>query len=193
MSNSGFAVGPEQEPEEETPFEAKPEVAPASPATQEGFDEVAVAELKALKEMADKQQATEAGPEHFLEEATKEEEGVQAAPVDATSPAVVETPKDHVLQEVEKILEEDLDTLVEGMNESDRTKFEAKGLEVSGQIAKMVRSFKLKMGKVVALIREWLHTIPGVNKYFLEQEAKIKADKIVDLEEDIKNDVQNSI
>jgi len=29
------------------------------------------------------------------------------------------------------------------------------------------------------LIKKWLLLIPGVNKYFLEQEAKIKADEIV--------------
>jgi hypothetical protein len=33
------------------------------------------------------------------------------------------------------------------------------------------------------LIREWLLIIPGVNKYFLEQEAKIKTDKIQQLYE----------
>jgi hypothetical protein len=33
--------------------------------------------------------------------------------------------------------------------------------------------------KILALIRDWLKLIPGVNRFFLEQEAKIKTDKIL--------------
>ena len=43
---------------------------------------------------------------------------------------------------------------------------------------------KLKVKKVVNLIKKWLTMIPGVNKFFLEQEAKIKTDEIVKLKED---------
>ncbi len=190
MSNGGFVLHPEQEPKEEPTFESKPEAIPSPTVEQEGLDEVAVAELKALKEMAEKK--AEEAPEHFLEEAAEEMEASSAA-TGTAEPVAVEQPKDEVLKEVEKILEEDLGALVSGMSPDDRAKFEKKGLEVSGQIANMVRAFKLKMSKVVSLIREWLHTIPGVNKYFLEQEAKIKADKIMDLEEAMKTDTQNQV
>jgi hypothetical protein len=37
--------------------------------------------------------------------------------------------------------------------------------------------------KLLTLIRRWLVLIPGVNKFFLEKEAKIKVEKIVNLAE----------
>jgi len=42
---------------------------------------------------------------------------------------------------------------------------------------------KINLGKIASLIRKWLSIIPGVNKFFLEQEAKIKADEIMKLKE----------
>ena len=40
---------------------------------------------------------------------------------------------------------------------------------------------KIQVKKIFILIISWLKIIPGVNKFFLEQEAKIKADRILDL------------
>ena len=45
----------------------------------------------------------------------------------------------------------------------------------------MIETGKAVGRKILKLIRSWLKLIPGVNKFFLEQEAKIKTDKIVDL------------
>jgi hypothetical protein len=39
----------------------------------------------------------------------------------------------------------------------------------------------IKAKEVLKLIVIWLRFIPHVNKYFLEQESKIKTDKILDL------------
>ena len=47
----------------------------------------------------------------------------------------------------------------------------------------MVRAYKVKVRDVVHLIREWLLVIPGVNAFFLEQEAKIKTDRILQYEQ----------
>jgi hypothetical protein len=33
----------------------------------------------------------------------------------------------------------------------------------------------------VDVIKRWLSIIPGINKFFLEQDAKIKAEKIIKL------------
>ena len=178
---------PEQEPKEEPSFEAQKEIEKPLAVETEGLDEVAVQELRALKEMS----AESLPEEGFLEQATRDADASSTLSTDES--VVAEAPKDEVMLQVEKILEEDLEPLVESMSSEDRAKFEKKGLEVSGQIAGMVRSFKLKMEKAVSLIRSWLHTIPGVNKFFLEQEAKIKADKIMDLEEARRSDQQNIV
>jgi hypothetical protein len=38
----------------------------------------------------------------------------------------------------------------------------------------------------VEIIRNWLKLIPRVNKYFLEQESKIKTDRIITLQRKLK-------
>ena len=89
--------------------------------------------------------------------------------------------KDEVTIEVEKILEAGLGEYVPDMPEEARQRFLKKGGEVAAQLSVMVRTLNIHVSLVVKLLKEWLLTIPGVNKYFIEQEAKIKADQIIDL------------
>ena len=51
-------------------------------------------------------------------------------------------------------------------------------------IRAMVASAKIQVRKIIQWIVGWLKLIPGVNIFFLEQEAKIKADKILDMVEE---------
>jgi hypothetical protein len=106
-----------------------------------------------------------------------------AAPTDAAEPtATVQVPakqKDEVMVAVEKILEEGLGDYYQTMPADAQVRFRKKGEEVAGQISSMVRGLNVKVKKVIHLIRDWLLTIPGVNKFFLEQEAKIKTDHIL--------------
>ena len=50
-----------------------------------------------------------------------------------------------------------------------------------GKMPKGVKGEKVKVKEIVKLIIEWLKIIPGASRYFLEQEAKIKTDKILKL------------
>lgn len=155
--------------------EQTPKPAEVPPETVE-TDDVVIAEQEALKQME-----AQAKQEAFLEEAPTTT--VATAVTDesqATAPAAIQ--KDEVTIEVEKILEDGLGEFVESMPEEAKVRFLSKGQEVSGQIAVMVRGFKVEVRRVVGLIKEWLLTIPGVNKFFLEQEAKIKTDRILELE-----------
>lgn len=153
--------------------ETKPEVQPTVEVAGE-VDEYALAERQAEEEALVKE-----AKEDFLEAPEQPTPAATAAQtVVVSSPPI----KDEVMLEVEKILEQGLGDFVAAMPETARQRFQQKGTEVAGQIADMVRRFSVKIKKVLTLIRDWLLTIPGVNKYFLEQEAKIKADRIVDLE-----------
>ncbi|OQA36882.1 MAG: hypothetical protein BWY53_00192 [Parcubacteria group bacterium ADurb.Bin326] len=83
---------------------------------------------------------------------------------------------------IEKILEEDLAGIYMNLSPKDQQNFKEKGEETAQAIFDMVyRRAKVQIRKVVDLIRRWLKTIPGINKYFLEQEAKIKADRIAEI------------
>ena len=78
------------------------------------------------------------------------------------------------------------------MPETAKPLFRKKGEEAAHEISEMVRRLKLEVSKVVRLIRDWLLAIPNVNKFFLEQEAKIKTDRLVDLVEARKEDLSKS-
>ncbi len=158
-----------------------------APQANAEVDEVAVAEQEAAKEMAAENKA-----ESFLEEAPTTTVTAQAGDqAQATAPAAVQ--KDEVTIEVEKILEDGLGEFVESMPAEAQQRFLSKGQEVSGQIAVMVRGLKVEVRRVVRLIQEWLLTIPGVNKFFLEQEAKIKTDRIIELEKVRREEAQTKI
>jgi len=123
--------------------------------------------------------------EHFLEEAA-ETAPTSAIPAPVQAKRVV-VPQgkpartvDDVTLHVEKILERDLGPLYATLPESAKPLFKKKGEEASDQIAGMLRSFRVEASRVVRLIRDWLLTIPNVNKFFLEQEAKLKTDGILE-------------
>ena len=48
----------------------------------------------------------------------------------------------------------------------------------------MLKAAKVQVDKVFDLIKNWLGLIPGVNKYFLRQESKIKTDKLLKLKKE---------
>ena len=148
----------------------------------EAADDVAVAEREALKEMT-----AESQQEGFLEQAIEAEEAPTttinpAAPI-GQAPTVAAEPvtKDEITLEVERILEEGLGDYVPDMPEEARQRFLKKGGEVAAQLSIAVRTLNVQVAIVVELIKEWLMTIPGVNRYFIEQESKIKTDLLVQL------------
>lgn len=81
--------------------------------------------------------------------------------------------------EIEEIMEEDLTELFLKMTPEQQAKFKQKGEITAGKIRELVASAKVQTKKILNLVIEWLKLIPGVNKFFLEQEAKIKTDKIL--------------
>lgn len=104
-----------------------------------------------------------------------------AIPPAATTEITVE--KDPVVIKVEKIMEEGLGALYDSLPEQGKPLFKKKGEEAAREISAMIKSLKVKAAKIVRLIRDWLMTIPKANKFFLEQEAKIKTDKILEYAE----------
>ena len=85
------------------------------------------------------------------------------------------------LKQVESILSAGLDNIFLTMDSATQVRFKAKGEETTQQINNLINSGKIKLKKVIELIIEWLRIIPKVNTYFLEQEAKIKADAIIQM------------
>lgn len=92
--------------------------------------------------------------------------------------------KEPMLVKIEGILAEDLADVYENLPDELKPKFRAKGEETAGKIRQMMQDAKVKARQVLKLIKEWLKMIPGVNKFFLEQEATIKTQKLLGLKKD---------
>ena len=90
--------------------------------------------------------------------------------------------KDEVTEEIENIMEEGLEDAYKELTPVQKQEFKIKGEETALKIRNLIRQGKAKVKEIFQLILEWLEELPGVNKFFLEQEAKIKADKIMSVE-----------
>ncbi len=86
-------------------------------------------------------------------------------------------------KEIEKVLEKDLEEIYLSMDEQKKEEFKIMGEETAREINVLLEKAKVKVTKIIALIKKWLSIIPGVNKFFIEQEAKIKADEIIKLKQ----------
>ncbi|MFA5935253.1 MAG: hypothetical protein WC787_00130 [Patescibacteria group bacterium] len=134
--------------------------------------------------------------EHFLETPAEDaptttisiQKPAQTAKLPRSAPARARV-VDDVTVRIEQILEKDLGALYETLPMDARPVFKQKGEEVSDSIATMIRSARVEASRVVRLIRDWLLTIPNVNKFFLEQEAKIKTDALLEYVEARKEDL----
>lgn len=211
MSNGGFLDGFEggSEPAKESAPVAQPESTPTpevapiyeSVVTPEPDNEIS-AEMTPGE--VDERVAKQMQQERFLEaesglemmsgdaedESTEADNDAQGTARPVSNLQEQESEKDEVYLEVEKILEDGLGSFVETMEPTAKERFLKKGREVTGLIAAMVRSLHVKTKDVFHLLKEWLLTIPGVNKFFLEQEVKIKTDRIIDLEQVRREDHQ---
>lgn len=94
-------------------------------------------------------------------------------------PAAIVADKSETLVIIEDILSEDLQDAYTRMDPNLQKKFKAEGERVAGMIEKMLHETQVNTSKIFSLILGWLKLIPGVNKFFLDQEAKLKADKII--------------
>jgi hypothetical protein len=80
---------------------------------------------------------------------------------------------------IENVLAKDLDDVFMSMPPKQRLEFKVEGEETARKINAMLDDAKIKIKKIIVLIRKWLSMVPGVNKFFLEQEVKIKTDEIL--------------
>lgn len=106
------------------------------------------------------------------------EQPARAAPT-AAAPAA--RPKDPLTLEVEEILSQDLGSMYATLTPQQQLVFKREGEQVASRLRVMLEQAKVHARSILDLIRRWLKLIPGVNKFFLEQEAKIKADKVLSL------------
>jgi len=123
----------------------------------------------------------EQAPERIVEK--KEVKSEPSATPQAVAPVVSRPKSEYQIrsEQIEQILSDGLSETYLQMPPQVQAEFRAKGEETTRKINVLLGQAKVKIKKVAELIRNWLKIIPGVNRFFLEQEAKIKADKIIKL------------
>lgn len=128
-------------------------------------------------EMAGAQEhRTELTPEEEKREEDLLKQAEQLAPAPPPPPP---PPKNPVVVDLEGILADDMGDIFSGLPDDKKPLFKQKGEEVALAIKTLIDSGKVKTKNVLDLIRSWLQIVPGINKFFLEQEAKIKTDEIM--------------
>ncbi len=104
---------------------------------------------------------------------------------EVASSAAVDAPAPHIAtaleQSVEHVLEEGLEDMYRSLSPQDQERFRSKGEQTAGRIAALLQGVKVKVSEILKLIREWLFTIPGLNAFYMEQSAKIKAERVLKL------------
>lgn len=148
-------------------------------------------EIDSGQEVLEVPPAPEALPEKVFEKTPApfeiREEIIKPPPLPKpTSPSLpaaptVILPKSQLHLAVEGILEEGLGDVYFKLPPEKREEFKKAGEVTSLKITQMLQHATWKIKEIFHLILKWLRIIPGVNKYFLEQEAKIKSDRILAL------------
>jgi len=114
-----------------------------------------------------------------LAEKPAEIPAIQESPVNANNQAVSDNWQAKRAVAIDSILSEGLDEIFLSLKPQEQARFKKEGEETVKKINQLLSEAKVRINKIMELIRRWLRLIPRVNKYFLEQETKIKTDKIV--------------
>lgn len=155
------------------PLEEKPRIEPA--------DEIKVAPQEHDLSL-EKESAPETETESAEQKTTAEQTGPQKPrPVMKKAPPIPAPLKNEIVVKIEKIMEEDLNDSYQRLSPVAKQEFKLKGEQTAAQIQELLKGTHIKVKKILGLILDWLRMLPGINRFFLEQEAKIKTDKIIAL------------
>lgn len=91
--------------------------------------------------------------------------------------------RDDLTVKVEHIMQAGLEEAYRELPIVKQQEFKIKGEQTAQAVRQLLRATHVKVKKIFKLILEWLRLLPGINKFYLEQEAKIKADRIASLKD----------
>lgn len=117
--------------------------------------------------------------EGFLDDAITNLRKTLRRPKNKKKKGIIPQVRDELTVEIEHIMEEGLKDAFVSLTPVQQQEFKIKGEQTALQIRALMQSTKIKVKKIVNLLIDWLKLLPGINKFFLEQEAKIKADKMM--------------
>lgn len=101
------------------------------------------------------------------------------------SAAGIMAPSTKRQKQVENVLAEGMEEIYLSLTPEKKQEFKIKGEQTAKKINQLLAKAKINIGEIIKLIKKWLSLIPGMNKYFLEKEAKIKADEIIKIKNNL--------
>jgi len=106
---------------------------------------------------------------------------VEPAVTPASLPSItsVVSQPEPVVKQIEDILSDGLSDFYLQLPQDQQQRFKQGGEEAAKKINTLLQQTKIKIKEIIGVIVGWLKGIPGLNKFFIEQSAKIKADKIL--------------
>lgn len=93
----------------------------------------------------------------------------------------IKTAEEERKEKIDQILSEGLSDTFLSLSPQRKKRFKEEGERTREKINELLGEGRVKIKKIIFLIKKWLGIIPRANKYYLEQEAKIKAEKIIRL------------
>lgn len=159
---------------------------PVSTEMSEPESERHLDQLQTEKDLPKELEQTSERERHSDSESTGEDENQQIKQSGVVKPTQQVEPtealeEDETISQVEHILEEDLGPTFASLDAQHQQLFKKKGEETAKAINSLLGHAKVKVQKIFELIKAWLMIIPGINKWFVIQESKIKVDKIIKL------------
>jgi hypothetical protein len=129
------------------------------------------------------EQASQLLESNISKEGRADSEGVSAvsASVAVNPPIAVSPEMEARRQKIEGIMASNLAEAYQALDPASQAKFKAVGEKTAKEINQLLNEAKIKVNKIINLIKFWLSILPGMNKFFLEKEAKIKTDAIIQL------------
>ncbi len=90
---------------------------------------------------------------------------------------------DERVKKIESILSQDLQGVYNQLSPEKKQEFKAEGEKTSKKINVLLSKGKIKIKEIISLIIHWLKIIPGMSSYFVKQQAKQKAKRIIQIKQ----------
>ncbi|MBI5466667.1 MAG: hypothetical protein HY975_00415 [Candidatus Kerfeldbacteria bacterium] len=127
--------------------------------------------------MADVQQTPEVTPSNR----PVPTDGLSWTPHDSLTTPVVASLSDLDLlrRRIEDILAEGLEKTFRSLPAAEQSRFKTVGEQAAVRLTSEVKHRTPRLERLIMIVQSWLRLIPNLNPYYLEQEAKIKVEKIL--------------
>jgi len=125
----------------------------------------------------------------FEEGTSKENDRISNQQVSDEGQKISDNPMNNRLRKaIDDILEEGLEDIYLNLSKEEQKEFKIKGEETTVKISGFLGETRVKVKKIVQVIIDWLRLVPGINKFFVKQTAKIKTDKILKIKDQENNE-----